>query len=266
MPPLGRLGGQVSPGGSNAVVPEPRSDIFSKTKMCKFKLIGVCIKGSSCMFAHTQDELKPTPDLFRTKICKTLINTGACQNPQCRYAHNKEELRTSMNRAKPTRGKQPNVEELAMEMQERPSHGLDSQVFPVPVAMPVGRVSTGWQGADDLSKPRAKASSTRRGRRGRGSKSERLTANGQERCALPDQPESSDSQPSTSTDRQETEKTESFDDTDDEWLYEPIDAQYPTYMIKNTFLEFGPDASPRGLKKVHTAAGRLEKMAEFVEC
>jgi len=73
---------------------EPRSDIFVKTKMCKFNLLGACTKGAACMFAHAANELNPVPDLFRTKICRMLINTGTCDDPECKYAHNKEELRT----------------------------------------------------------------------------------------------------------------------------------------------------------------------------
>lgn len=73
----------------------PSGDIFMKTKMCKFYLLGVCSKGKSCFFAHTQNELNPMPDLFRTKICRDLINTGRCDEPDCKYAHNKDELRNT---------------------------------------------------------------------------------------------------------------------------------------------------------------------------
>mmetsp|Transcript_16040 Transcript_16040/g.31362 ORF Transcript_16040/g.31362 Transcript_16040/m.31362 type:complete len:384 (-) Transcript_16040:75-1226(-) len=67
--------------------------IFSKTKMCKFYILGMCSKGSGCRFAHHKDELHALPDLSRTKLCKTLISSGICEDPNCRYAHNKEELR-----------------------------------------------------------------------------------------------------------------------------------------------------------------------------
>mmetsp|Transcript_84331 Transcript_84331/g.132852 ORF Transcript_84331/g.132852 Transcript_84331/m.132852 type:complete len:427 (+) Transcript_84331:70-1350(+) len=72
---------------------EKRSDAFSKTKMCKFHILGICTRGESCQFAHDRVELNALPDLFRTKLCKRLINTGSCDDPNCKYAHNKEELR-----------------------------------------------------------------------------------------------------------------------------------------------------------------------------
>lgn len=71
------------------------TDLFQKTKMCKFHILGMCSKGEGCQFAHTKDELAALPDLFRTKLCKTLINTGVCEDPECKYAHNREELRTN---------------------------------------------------------------------------------------------------------------------------------------------------------------------------
>jgi hypothetical protein len=70
-----------------------KTEVFEKTKMCKFHILGVCMKGDGCRFAHEKNQLQALPDLQRTKLCKTLINTGQCDNPQCKYAHNKEELR-----------------------------------------------------------------------------------------------------------------------------------------------------------------------------
>jgi len=69
-----------------------RTIIFEKTKMCKFHILGLCVKGTECRFAHDRDELNALPDLYRTKLCKTLINTGNCEDRNCQYAHNKEEL------------------------------------------------------------------------------------------------------------------------------------------------------------------------------
>lgn len=68
---------------------------FSKTKLCKFHIIGICAKGIMCPFAHNKDELKPLPDLAFTKLCKTLIQNGECTNRNCTYAHTKEELRAT---------------------------------------------------------------------------------------------------------------------------------------------------------------------------
>lgn len=80
-----------------AAPPDPeraeRTAVFERTKMCKFFILGVCAKGTSCRFAHDPSDLQDLPDLARTKLCKSLISTGSCNNPDCRYAHNKEEIR-----------------------------------------------------------------------------------------------------------------------------------------------------------------------------
>jgi TolA-binding protein len=68
---------------------------FSKTKMCKFHLIGMCTKGEMCPFAHDKQELKPLPDLTCTKLCKMLIQQGHCDVVNCCYAHTKDELRAT---------------------------------------------------------------------------------------------------------------------------------------------------------------------------
>lgn len=70
-----------------------RTVIFSKTKMCKFHILGACTKGASCKFAHQKEELQDLPDLACTKLCKMLISTGSCDDPDCRYAHNRSELK-----------------------------------------------------------------------------------------------------------------------------------------------------------------------------
>eukprot|EP00448_Togula_jolla_P012023 CAMPEP_0170617106 /NCGR_PEP_ID=MMETSP0224-20130122/26230_1 /TAXON_ID=285029 /ORGANISM="Togula jolla, Strain CCCM 725" /LENGTH=503 /DNA_ID=CAMNT_0010942955 /DNA_START=139 /DNA_END=1650 /DNA_ORIENTATION=+ len=82
-------------GAPAAETPPSRTWQFSKTKLCKFEIIGMCTKGESCPFAHDKEELKPLPDLACTKLCKTLIHTGACNIKGCKYAHCKEELRST---------------------------------------------------------------------------------------------------------------------------------------------------------------------------
>lgn len=100
MPPVNSI-----PSPASETRAESRADIFAKTKMCKFNLMGSCAKGSACMFAHASEEMAPTPDLFRTKICKNLINTGFCEDKNCSYAHNKEELRTTSAILRPKEGR-----------------------------------------------------------------------------------------------------------------------------------------------------------------
>jgi len=80
--------GQLKEGGS-------RTWQFSKTKMCKFHLIGICMKGDQCQFAHEKYDLKDLPDLTCTKLCKALIQTGVCPDANCSYAHSKDELRAT---------------------------------------------------------------------------------------------------------------------------------------------------------------------------
>eukprot|EP00441_Pelagodinium_beii_P042064 CAMPEP_0197637630 /NCGR_PEP_ID=MMETSP1338-20131121/12795_1 /TAXON_ID=43686 ORGANISM="Pelagodinium beii, Strain RCC1491" /NCGR_SAMPLE_ID=MMETSP1338 /ASSEMBLY_ACC=CAM_ASM_000754 /LENGTH=579 /DNA_ID=CAMNT_0043210069 /DNA_START=72 /DNA_END=1808 /DNA_ORIENTATION=- len=74
-----------------------RTVIFSKTKMCKFHILGACSKGAGCKFAHQKYELQSLPDLACTKLCKTLISTGSCEDPDCRYAHNRDQLKEMPN-------------------------------------------------------------------------------------------------------------------------------------------------------------------------
>lgn len=64
-----------------------------KTKMCKFFLLGKCIRGSSCQFAHDERELRPVPDLSCTKTCPTWAAHGHCDRPSCPFAHGRDELR-----------------------------------------------------------------------------------------------------------------------------------------------------------------------------
>jgi len=74
---------------------DPRLQQFMKTKMCKFHLLGMCVKGTGCMFAHNVLELHTPPDLRCTKLCKRLLDTGVCGNKDCSFAHHADELRTT---------------------------------------------------------------------------------------------------------------------------------------------------------------------------
>lgn len=66
---------------------------FKKTKLCKFYLAGGCTRGTQCAFAHSETDLRATPDLYRTQMCQRLAEKGACDDPNCRYAHRRSELR-----------------------------------------------------------------------------------------------------------------------------------------------------------------------------
>jgi len=71
---------------------------FSKTKLCRFELLGMCTKGPSCPFAHDTMELRSLPDLRGSKLCKQYVSTGSCMIPSCTYAHSKAELKQSLDR------------------------------------------------------------------------------------------------------------------------------------------------------------------------
>jgi len=66
-----------------------------KTRLCNFYSIGACQKGSSCSYAHGNDELRNSPDFERTSVCPVMLNRGTCDKPNCRYAHNAEDLRVA---------------------------------------------------------------------------------------------------------------------------------------------------------------------------
>jgi len=81
-----------------AGVKQNRNSQFSKTKMCRFELLGICAKGLQCPFAHGNTELRALPDLRNTKLCRELLQTGECNNRNCTYAHNREELRSTLEK------------------------------------------------------------------------------------------------------------------------------------------------------------------------
>mmetsp|Transcript_21307 Transcript_21307/g.47058 ORF Transcript_21307/g.47058 Transcript_21307/m.47058 type:complete len:235 (+) Transcript_21307:58-762(+) len=62
---------------------------FFKTKLCSFYAMGKCTRGSRCTFAHTEEDVKDTPDLYRTKPCRDFALKGFCElGDSCQFAHN----------------------------------------------------------------------------------------------------------------------------------------------------------------------------------
>jgi len=108
------------------LVKPPRNGQFSKTRLCRFELLGICAKGPDCPFAHGQTELKALPDLRCTKLCRELVSTGQCTTPGCSYAHTKHELRTASSskldnmKRKAKRGSSGKEKEAAQQRQIEP--------------------------------------------------------------------------------------------------------------------------------------------------
>jgi len=67
--------------------------LFSKTKMCKSAMIGMCTRGEGCTYAHGPQELQPLPKMYKTKMCRALSRNKECHDPSCQYAHTKSQLR-----------------------------------------------------------------------------------------------------------------------------------------------------------------------------
>merc|ERR1719265_964586 len=95
---LSRGNGRNGRGGRNRRVSEskdnPSVTPLYKTRLCNFHLVGACQKGSSCSYAHGEEDLRPSPDFERTSVCPIMLNHGQCDKLNCRYAHNANELRT----------------------------------------------------------------------------------------------------------------------------------------------------------------------------
>lgn len=68
---------------------------FFKTKVCAFWEKGRCTRGTSCKYAHGENELHATPDLTNTALCRDMATTGSCNKPNCPFAHSWEHLRAT---------------------------------------------------------------------------------------------------------------------------------------------------------------------------
>lgn len=65
-----------------------------KTRLCNFFMKGHCPRGSSCKFAHGEEEIQKFPDLTGTKMCPDVLKFGECKRgASCRHAHSPQELR-----------------------------------------------------------------------------------------------------------------------------------------------------------------------------
>lgn len=77
-------------------VPASLQKRISKTKVCIHNLSGRCTRGSKCSFAHSMQELKDPPDLYKTRLCIAWTTTGTCpKGDSCRFAHGDTQLRST---------------------------------------------------------------------------------------------------------------------------------------------------------------------------
>jgi len=49
--------------------------------------------GNQCSFAHGEEELRSTPDLFKTAICNLWSQNKCTSGERCRFAHGFDDLR-----------------------------------------------------------------------------------------------------------------------------------------------------------------------------
>jgi len=70
------------------------TDIFDKTRLCKFHAKGKCKRGQACTFAHGDREVQPQPEFYHTQLCADFLRSGGCKSGSaCSYAHCPQELR-----------------------------------------------------------------------------------------------------------------------------------------------------------------------------
>eukprot|EP01066_Platyproteum_vivax_P007119 Platyproteum_vivax@DN2710_c0_g1_i1.p1 len=78
-------------------VPRPSSiknAIFYKTKFCPAFQKGCCHNAENCQYAHSEDELRPPPDLSKTRLCDSVLKGSVCiEGSQCPFAHSLSERR-----------------------------------------------------------------------------------------------------------------------------------------------------------------------------
>jgi len=68
---------------------------FYKTEKCRYYPSG-CTKGSSCPFAHGEEELRPAPDLTKTSLCQAWVDHSCpLTAEECPFAHGWSEKRAN---------------------------------------------------------------------------------------------------------------------------------------------------------------------------
>jgi len=68
---------------------------FYKTEMCRYYR-GGCVKGSSCSYAHGEEELRVAPELAKTSLCQAWMKHSCpLSSKDCQFAHGWAEMRAT---------------------------------------------------------------------------------------------------------------------------------------------------------------------------
>ena len=71
-----------------------RLEAFKQTRLCKFHIAGNCIRGTSCNFAHSMEQIRDQPDFSKTRLCVDYCTDQWCRDGDyCKFAHGEHELR-----------------------------------------------------------------------------------------------------------------------------------------------------------------------------
>ncbi|KAL8275337.1 hypothetical protein Esti_000786 [Eimeria stiedai] len=74
---------------------DPAVNLLINTQLCARQVAkGSCNK-KDCTFAHSEEELRPLPDLRKTKWCRLVFHSLPCTDGNCPYAHTVSELRSN---------------------------------------------------------------------------------------------------------------------------------------------------------------------------
>ncbi|CAJ1441917.1 unnamed protein product, partial [Effrenium voratum] len=74
--------------------PAYRLEAFKRTRLCKFHLSGNCVRGTSCNFAHSVEQIRDQPDFSKTRLCVDFSASKWCRDgAYCKFAHGDNELR-----------------------------------------------------------------------------------------------------------------------------------------------------------------------------
>eukprot|EP00388_Colpodella_angusta_P037384 GDKK01041481.1.p1 GENE.GDKK01041481.1~~GDKK01041481.1.p1 ORF type:complete len:1002 (-),score=406.81 GDKK01041481.1:1120-4125(-) len=96
-PTLNKGDGELTPNAKKSISVEKLElhaiDQFVNTKLCPLVVEGRSCDEDSCLFAHSEEELRPTPNLKKTRLCANFKKGSCSRGDACIYAHGDSELR-----------------------------------------------------------------------------------------------------------------------------------------------------------------------------